>query len=45
LASLQLLAEEEWKGLESMDSWRIEFQNSGDSSSNSTEFFRFILLV
>jgi hypothetical protein len=28
-----------------MDSWRIEFQNSGDSSSNSTEFFRFILLV
>jgi len=43
LASLHLLAGEEWKGLEAMDSWRIEFQNNGDSSSNSREFFRIIL--
>ena len=44
LASLQLLAGEEWKGLEAMDSRRIEFQSSGDSSSNSNEFIRVILL-
>jgi hypothetical protein len=43
LDSLQSLAGREWEGLEAMDSWRIEFQSSGDSSSNSNEFIRFIL--
>ena len=43
LVSLHLLAGEGLNGLEAMDSWRIEFQNSGDSSSNSNEFIRFIL--
>jgi len=26
-----------------VDSWRFEFQNSGNSTSNSNEFLRFIL--
>jgi hypothetical protein len=38
-----LLAGEGLNGLEAMDSWSIEFQNSGDSSSNSKEFIRLIL--
>jgi hypothetical protein len=38
-----MLAEEGLNAQKAVDSWRFEFQNSGNSNSNSSEFLRFIL--
>ena len=43
LISLQMLTEEGLKVEKVVDPWSFEFQNSGNSNSNSSEFLRIIL--
>jgi hypothetical protein len=38
-----MLAEEGLNAQKVVDPWSFEFQNSGNSNSNSSEFFRIIL--
>ena len=42
LILLHLLAEEGLSAYKAVNSWRFEFQNSGNSTSNSNEFLKFI---